>query len=135
MFKENASKTQTILCRTYPAVFCHFCRTNLALSDISSVFWSFLSDTSSCGHIWLCRTYLAGTGPVPARYVRQSQICPQLDMSDKNDQKTHDMSDKARCVRQKFKKITRYVRQIMSDKNENRMQDVSDRTQLLLPSV
>ena len=42
--------------------FCHFCRTNLALSDISCVFWSFLSDTSSCGHIWLCRTYLAGTG-------------------------------------------------------------------------
>ena len=53
-------------------------------------------------------------GPVPARYVRQSQICPQLDMSDKNDkknalyvrqsqmcptqskQKSHDMSDK--CV-------------------------------------
>ena len=44
-------------------------------------------------------------GPVPARYVRQSQICPQLDMSDKNDKKTHDMSDKARCVRQKFNKI------------------------------
>ena len=43
-------------------------------------------------------------GLVPARYVRQSQICPQLDMSDKNDKKTHDMSDKARCVRQKFKK-------------------------------
>ena len=78
---------------------------------------------------------LPGGVHVPARYVRQSQICPQLDMSDKNDQKTHDMSDKARCVRQKFKKIARYVRQIMSDKNENRMQDVSDRTQLLLPSV
>ena len=44
-------------------------------------------------------------GPVPARYVRQSQICPQLDMSDKNDKKTHDISDKARCVRQKFNKI------------------------------
>ena len=54
--------------------------------------------------------------PVPARYVRQSQMCPQLDMSDKNDQKgkicptkldvsdknypkSQDMSD--RCVRQK----------------------------------
>ena len=51
-------------------------------------------------------------GPVPARYVRQSQICPQLDMSDKNDKKTHDMSDKARCVRQKFNNIAWYVRQM-----------------------
>ena len=32
--------------------------------------------------------------PVPARYVRHSQMCPQLDVSDKNDQKTQDMSDK-----------------------------------------
>ena len=40
-------------------------------------------------------------GPVPARYVRHSQMCPQLDVSDKNDQKTQDMSDKARFVRQK----------------------------------
>ena len=39
--------------------------------------------------------------PVPARYVRHSQMCPQLDVSDKNDQKTQDMSDKARFVRQK----------------------------------
>ena len=39
-------------------------------------------------------------GPVPARYVRHSQMCPQLDVSDKNDQKTQDMSDKARFVRQ-----------------------------------
>ena len=35
---------------------------NCVLSDISCVFLSFLSDISSCGHIWLCRTYLAGTG-------------------------------------------------------------------------
>ena len=42
-------------------------------------------------------------GHVPARYVRQSQMCPQLDMSDINDQKMHDMSDKARCVRQNDK--------------------------------
>ena len=34
------------------------------------------------------------TGLVPARYVRHSQMCPQLDVSDKNDQKTQDMSDK-----------------------------------------
>ena len=67
----------------YLAFCCHFCRTNLALSDISCfllqfssdiyrglalsdiycVFLSFLSDISSCGHNWLCRTYLAGTGP------------------------------------------------------------------------
>ena len=40
------------------------CRTYLALSDISWVFFTFLSDTSSCGHNWLCRTYLAGTGPI-----------------------------------------------------------------------
>ena len=50
-------------------------------------------------------------GRVPAIYVRQSQMCPQLDMSDKNDQKRQDMSDKARCVRQILQKIARYVRQ------------------------
>ena len=55
-------------------------------------------------------------GPVPARYVRQSQMCPQLDMSDKNDQKTQDMFDKARCVRQKLQKIARYVRQMCQTK-------------------
>ena len=38
-----------------------FCRTHLALSDISCMFLSFVSDITSCGHIWLCRTYLAGT--------------------------------------------------------------------------
>ena len=38
-----------------------FCRTHLALSDISCMFLSFASDITSCGHIWLCRTYLAGT--------------------------------------------------------------------------
>ena len=51
-------------------------------------------------------------GRVPARYVRQSQMCPQLDISDKNYQKRQDMSDKARCVRQKLHKIARYVRQM-----------------------
>ena len=55
-------------------------------------------------------------GPVPARYVRQSQMCPQLDMSDKNERKTQDMSDKARCVRQNLQKIARYVRQICQTK-------------------
>ena len=54
--------------------------------------------------------------PVPARYVRQSQMCPQLDMSDKNEKKTQDMSDKARCVRQKLQKIARYVRQMSQTK-------------------
>ena len=38
-------------------------RPYLPLSDIYCVFWSVLSDTSSCGHNWLCWTYLAGTGP------------------------------------------------------------------------
>ena len=41
-------------------------------------------------------------GPVPARYVRQSQLCPQLDVSDKNDKKTQDMSDIARYVLHKM---------------------------------
>ena len=46
----------------------------------------------------------------PARYVRHSQMCPQLDVSDKNDQKTQDMSEKARFVRPKLQKIAGYVR-------------------------
>ena len=49
-----------------------------------------------------------------ARYVRQSKICPtditknrmicptELYLSDKNDNKTQDMSDRARYVRQKM---------------------------------
>ena len=45
----------------------------------------------------------AAVGPVPARYVRHSQMCPQLDVSDKNVQKTQDISDKARFVRHKLK--------------------------------
>ena len=45
-FKDNANKTQSIFFGHNPAVFNHFYRTNLALSDISCVFWSFLSDTS-----------------------------------------------------------------------------------------
>ena len=50
-------------------------------------------------------------GPVPARYVRHSQMCPQLDVSDKNDKKTQDMSDKPRFVRQELRKTAGYVRQ------------------------
>ena len=38
-------------------------------------------------------------------------MCPQLDVSDKNDQKSRDMSDKARFVRQKLQKTAGYVRQ------------------------
>ena len=45
---------------------------------------------------------LTMVGPVPARYVRQSQLCPQLDVSDKNDKKTQDMSDIARYVLHKM---------------------------------
>ena len=44
---------------------------------------------------------LTKVGPVPARYVRHGQMCPQLDVSDKNDKKMQDMSDKARFVRHK----------------------------------
>ena len=80
-FKSHSKRLEVIIvsCQTHLAFcfhFCltlsvghicrfffNFCRTHLALSDISCVFWSFLSDISSCGHIWLCRTYLAGTGP------------------------------------------------------------------------
>ena len=80
-----------------------------------------MSTDASCPTPGTCR-------PVPARYVRQNQMCPQLDMSDKNDEKTQDMSDKTRCVRQKIQKIARYVRQNVSVKNENKMQDMSDRT-------
>ena len=53
---------------------------------------------------------------VPARYVRQSQMCPQLDMYDKNERNTQDMSDKARCVRKNLHKIARYVRQMCRQK-------------------
>ena len=62
--------------------------------------------------------FLLSVGRVPARYVRQSQMCPQLDgptkitkrrkmcpteldMSDNNCNKKPDMSDRARYVRQK----------------------------------
>ena len=41
-------------------------------------------------------------GPVPARYVRHSQMSPQLDVSDTNEQRTQDMSEKARYVRQQL---------------------------------
>ena len=44
----------------------------------------------------------AAKSRVPARYVRQSQLCPQLDVSDKNVKKTQDMSDRARYVLQKM---------------------------------
>ena len=44
--------------------------------------------------------YHIDVGPVPARYVQHSQMSPQLDMSDTNDKKTQDISDKVRCVRQ-----------------------------------
>ena len=74
--------------------------------------WPVVQETAS--HFRL--TYSEWVGPVPARYVRQSQMCPQLDMSDKNDQKRQDMSDKARCVRQKLPKIARYVRQMCQTK-------------------
>ena len=54
---------------------------------------------------WACKRIYDGLAlgdrPVPARYVRHGQMCPQLDVSDKNDQQTQDMSDKARFVRQK----------------------------------
>ena len=57
-----------------------------------------------CMKVWLLAAIIVvigpTVGPVPARYVRHSQMCPQLDVSDKNDQKTQDMSDKARFVRQ-----------------------------------
>ena len=60
---------------------------------------------------------------VPSRYVRQSQMWPRLDMSDKNDHKTQDMSDKARCVRQNYNK-SQICPTDVSDKNENKMQDI-----------
>ena len=53
-------------------------------------------------------------------YARHSQMCPQLDVSDKNDNKTQDMSDKARCVLQKIKKNRNICPTDVSDKNENK---------------
>ena len=53
---------------------------------------------------------LADVSPVPARYVRHSQMCPHLDMSDKIDKQMQDMSDKAKCVRQKLQQIAIYAR-------------------------
>ena len=57
-------------------------------------------------------------------------MCPQLDMSDKNEKKTQDMSDKARYVSDKNYKNRKICPTDVSDKNENKMQDMSDRTQL-----
>ena len=58
--------------------------------------------THTVMHVCMCCFLgIAQGGLVPARYVRHDQMCPQLDVSDKNDQKTQDMSDKARFVRQK----------------------------------
>ena len=73
-FRKKPTKHKLFFCQTYPAVVCNLCRTNLALSDISCVFWSFLSDTSSCGHIWPCRTYLAGTSPSLVVLVKWFEI-------------------------------------------------------------
>ena len=57
-------ETLTFLCRTYLALIYYFCRTHLVvLSDMYCVCLSFSTVTSSCGHIWLCRTYLAWTRP------------------------------------------------------------------------
>ena len=42
---------------------------------------------------------------------KKREICPtELDLSDKNDNKTQDMSDRGRYVRQKLHKNARYVR-------------------------
>ena len=67
-------------------------------------------------------------GPVPARYVRQSQLCPQLDVSDKNDKRRKicptelDMSDK-NCNKSQICP----TELDMSDKNYKKTQDMSDR--------
>ena len=67
--------------------------------------------------------YGGGSGLIPARYVRHSQMCPQLDMSDKKDKKTKDMSDKSRCVRQQLQKNSKICLTNVSDININKMQD------------
>ena len=88
--------------------------------------WSNTWADASCYETAYLIQYSATERHVPARYVRHSQMCRQLDMSFKKAKKT-DISDKARCVRQLFFKIARYVRHV-SDKNEKKMQDMSDRT-------
>ena len=50
-FQENANENTNIFSDMSSSVG-HIMR---------GVCFSFLSDTSSCGHNWICRTYLAGT--------------------------------------------------------------------------
>ena len=60
------------------------------------------STTAVTCAVGVTKGFEAKVGLVPARYVRQSQLCPQLDVSDKNDKKTQDMSDRARYVLHKM---------------------------------
>ena len=53
-------------------------------------------------------------GPVPARYVRHSQMCPQLDVFDKNETQTQDMSDANEQKPQYMSDRARYVRYFCS---------------------
>ena len=68
-FSGKRKQNTNSLYRTYLALSDMSCRLLSSLPDISNFVghimrvFSFVSDTSSCGHIWMCRTYLAGTGP------------------------------------------------------------------------
>ena len=54
-------------------------------------------------------------------------MCPQLDMSDKNDKKTRKICPTKLDVVHKNLKINRKICPTdVSDKNENKMQDISD---------
>ena len=57
--------------------------------------------------------------PVPARYVRHSQKCPQLDMSDKNDKKTRNICPAKLDVSDENKRNRKICPAYVSDKNEN----------------
>ena len=74
----------------------------LASTTTSQMNQFFSAQLFSSSRSLLLQYYWEHQGLVPARYVRQSQLCPQLDVSDKNDKKTQDMSDRARYVRQKL---------------------------------
>ena len=74
----------THLSDIYCGFFCIFCRTHLALSDISCVLLSFLSDTSSCGHIWLCRTYALSSR-------NKADVMNRLDVTEHLRRQMHEM--------------------------------------------
>ena len=61
------------------------------------------------GEVW--KSMFQTQGPVPARYVRHSKMCPQLDVSEKMTKK------RKKCPTKLY----------LSDKNDKKPQDISDK--------